>query len=319
MRDHESATREQNSSLDRRSSSLGRRVLISAMLIPLIGLLCYLDHKAGADAPWLLGLCLLVALRCVFELTELLQTRSFQPHYPVTALCTVAVVSASWVERRSATAADGTAGFSALGPVVVAYGISVLILFAVEAVRYRKPGQRMETLGAELLIVSYVGILLSITAQLRWVAGTQAGYLALGSLIVTAKCGDIGAYTFGRLLGRRRMAPRLSPTKTWAGALGALATAGLAGWGWLEWGTPRFDPAWTPCAWYWAVLYGVLIGAAGLIGDLCESLIKRDVETKDAASVLPGFGGVLDLLDSVLYAGPVAYVLWNLLPLATWR
>ncbi len=80
----------------------------------------------------------------------------------------------------------------------------------------------METLGAELIIVAYVGVLLCLTAELRWVAGAQAGYLVLGSLIIAAKCGDIGAYTLGRLFGRRKMAPRFSPGKTWAGAIGAL-------------------------------------------------------------------------------------------------
>ena len=78
------------------------------------------------------------------------------------------------------------------------------------------------------------------------------------------------------------------------------------------------DSDWTPPAAHWAILYGVAVGIVGLTGDLCESLIKRDVERKDSAALLPGFGGLLDLLDSVLYAGPVAYVLWLVLPLRTW-
>jgi phosphatidate cytidylyltransferase len=65
------------------------------------------------------------------------------------------------------------------------------------------------------------------------------------------------------------------------------------------------------------VCYGLIIGLVGLVGDLCESLIKRDVGRKDSAALMPGFGGLLDLLDSILYAGPVAYVLWRTLPLAT--
>jgi len=186
------------------------------------------------------------------------------------------------------------------------------------AARYRQPGASMETLGAELLIVGYVGVLLCLTAQLRWVAGAQAGYLVLGSLIIAAKCGDIGAYTLGRLLGRRKMAPYLSPSKTWAGAVGALIGSGLGAWIWLRSAPPLFDAAWPPCPALWAVVYGVLIGIAGMIGDLCESLIKRDLGKKDAAALMPGFGGLLDLTDSVLYAGPIAYLLWNVLPLRTW-
>ena len=65
-------------------------------------------------------------------------------------------------------------------------------------------------------------------------------------------------------------------------------------------------------------MYGSILGLVGLIGDLCESLIKRDCEKKDAAELMPGFGGLLDLLDSVLFAGPVALLLWWILPLKTW-
>ena len=63
------------------------------------------------------------------------------------------------------------------------------------------------------------------------------------------------------------------------------------------------------------MFYGVVLGVVGLVGDLCESLIKRDMGQKDAAALMPGFGGLLDLLDSILYTGPVAYVLWVVLPL----
>ncbi|MEQ9065714.1 MAG: phosphatidate cytidylyltransferase, partial [Gimesia chilikensis] len=74
---------------------------------------------------------------------------------------------------------------------------------------------------------------------------------------------------------------------------------------------------WSAPAWYWSILFGAIIGVVGLVGDLCESLIKRDVGKKDSAELLPGFGGLLDLLDSPLYAGPVAFLLWKLLPLVT--
>ena len=92
----------------------------------------------------------------------------------------------------------------------------------------------------------------------------------------------------------------------------------MAAWAWLQFATPRFVPGGRPPEWYWSVLYGIVLGGVGLIGDLCESLIKRDMGQKDSAPLLPGFGGLLDLIDSVIYAGPVAYLLWLALPLATW-
>ena len=115
-----------------------------------------------------------------------------------------------------------------------------------------------------------------------------------------------------------KMAPWLSPGKTWAGFVGALVGSSLSAWGWLHFATPLFNSTWQPPAWYWSLLFGGLIGLVGLIGDLCESLIKRDMQQKDAAALMPGFGGLLDLLDSLLYAGPVAFILWKILPLQTW-
>ena len=179
--------------------------------------------------------------------------------------------------------------------------------------RFEQPGMALPALSAHVLIVGYVGLLLGITAKLRWIS-PDGSYLALGSLVVGVKAGDVGGYTIGRLFGRAKLIPRLSPGKTRAGGFGALGGAALATWGYLEashgWlGTPP-PPAWA------AVCYGLLLGLVGLIGDLCESLIKRDVEAKDSAVLLPGFGGLLDLLDSVLYTGPVALILWKMLPLS---
>jgi phosphatidate cytidylyltransferase len=125
--------------------------------------------------------------------------------------------------------------------------------------------------------------------------------------------GDIGAYTVGRLIGRRKMAPRISPGKTIEGGVGAIVfSCGIA---WLAgaWITgarvPWSLPAASQTGW---LVYGLLVGGAGMVGDLAESLLKRDVGRKDSSSWLPGFGGVLDMVDSVLLAAPVAWACWLL-------
>lgn len=300
-------------------AALTWRLSLSAVLIPLLVGLFVWDHALGASAPVLLVLCLLLALRAVWELAVLLRTRSFEPHVALASVCSAAVILAGWRTGMPGPCPGIDSATSGLGPAMLAFAVAVLAVLGHACVRYREPGANMETLGAEVFIVAYVGVLLSVTSQLRWVAGADAGYLALGSLLMAAKMGDVGAYTLGRLFGRRKMAPRLSPGKTWMGAIGALAGTSVGSVAWFQWAPRLFDPQWQPCQWYWAVLFGVLVGLAGLIGDLSESLIKRDVGKKDSASLLPGFGGVLDLLDSVLYAGPVAYVLWRVLPLATWN
>lgn len=291
---------------------LGWRLLISAFLIPLLIFVFVLDHRAGASAPYLLGLAVLCAIRGSYEYSDLMRTRLFEPSFPLIAGCSSAVIGAVWWGRT--TGLDP----GPLGTALVVFAISTLLIFLRGEIRYREPGRSLETIGAEVLGVAYLGVLMAVTAQLRWVAGSQAGYLVLASLVIAAKCGDIGAYTLGRLFGKRKMVPRLSPGKTWMGGLGALLGSGLATWAWLHFGPQLFFENAAPCPAGWSILYGLLIGVAGVVGDLAESLIKRDVGRKDAAQLMPGFGGLLDLLDSVLYTGPLAWVLWKLLPLATW-
>jgi len=296
---------------------LAWRLLVSAILIPAFAVLFFLDQRAGESAPVLLALALAIAVRSAWELAQLFRVRSFEPSFAQTAFLSCAVVVSAWFPHVS-SGIPAYGPFDTLGLPLFVFVIAVLWLLASNAARYREPGGRMETLGAELIIVAYVGVLVCLTAELRWVAGAQAGYLVLGSLIIAAKCGDIGAYTLGRLFGRRKMAPRLSPGKTWAGAGGALIGSALGAWLWLGWAPPYFDTRWTGCPAVWSVVYGVVISIAGMIGDLCESLIKRDLGKKDAAALMPGFGGLLDLTDSVCYAGPIAYLLWTVLPLRTW-
>ena len=93
------------------------------------------------------------------------------------------------------------------------------------------------------------------------------------------------------------------------------AAAGSVAWFKFPWFAPWLFGV-QPGPWYWIAIYGLILGLVGLIGDLAESLIKRDVGQKDSAPLLPGFGGLLDLLDSIIFTGPIAYLLWLVLPLA---
>ncbi len=289
---------------------LAWRLGIAAILIPSLVALFMADHWGDERAFYLLGFTLFLAGRATWEMVQLVSIRIPNVSYWLTAVCSIAVVLTSW----NWTGVDGDLQYAML-----AFSVGVLLIFVKGAISFVEPGNSIETVATEIFIVVYIGVLLAITSQLRWVAGDEAGYLALGSLLIATKSGDIGAYTFGRLFGKRKMSPLLSPGKTWAGAVGAVVVASLASMAWFRWGTQIFESTWESPHGGWALLYGAILGVVGLIGDLCESLIKRDVGQKDSAKMLPGFGGMLDLLDSVLYAGPVAYVLWLVLPLATWQ
>ena len=298
------------------------RLLVSAILIPFFFGLFYLDALMGAPAPVLLVIVLFLAIFCAGEMVDLLWTRSFTPNRVIVTACCTLVAAAAWWGRFGHMPIKIPSDDNTLAQVMLAYAMTILVLFLLATYRYREPGASMETLGAELLIVSYIGVLLGVVAQLRWVAGSDAGYLVIGSLVIVTKGGDVGAYFFGRMFGRRKLVPLLSPGKTWAGAVGALIGSATSAVAWLHYATPMFTPrgevAWESPLWYASATYGLILGVTGLVGDLCESLIKRDVGKKDSSSLLPGFGGLLDLMDSILYASPVAYVLWKALPLATW-
>ena len=106
------------------------------------------------------------------------------------------------------------------------------------------------------------------------------------------------------------MSPRLSPHKTVEGAVGGTIAAAAAGAVFFQFILPWIVPDASPPAVWRGMLFGVIIALAGMVGDLCESLVKRDVNRKDSSGWLRGLGGVLDVMDSVMIAAPCAFVCW---------
>lgn len=292
------------------------RIILGPCLAVGLAVLFAVDAYTGRAAWGLLAIALLIATRATWELSRLLRIRSFAVQPWLVQTGSLLIVAANWIERARSADLDLHVGqTAALGPAMLTFALVLMVLLASEVYRYQRPGNSMESLGAQLFIISYVGILLTMTVQLRWVAGVDAGYVALGSLVVAAKGGDIGAYFLGKFFGRRKLIERLSPGKTWMGACGAIVGAALASLVWFTVFAPMLNRQTTATNPVWAVIFGMAIGVVGLLGDLCESLIKRDTGQKDSAELIPEFGGILDLVDSVIYAAPAAYLLWLILPL----
>lgn len=150
-----------------------------------------------------------------------------------------------------------------------------------------------------------VGLVLILPTWLALVQLKQAGGLSLIAIMATVWLADIAAYFFGRTFGRHKLAPSISPGKTWEGAVGG----GLAVivYGFLL--APKLPPA---LAENWALLFLVLVllTAISVIGDLFESLLKRQAGLKDSSSILPGHGGVLDRIDSLTSTLPLVALVW---------
>ena len=272
----------------------------------------------AAPAWWLLPVVMVVAICGVDELVRLCGARDRMLTAWILRPAAVAVPLAAACGAQAFSAATATAApTAAMGWAAAAFTAALLALFAVEVAGYRHGGRAVERLAAAVFIVAYIGLPLAFMVSLRLLCvenlgpeQTGPGHLGmvpLLSLVAVVKAGDVAAYVVGSLIGRRRMAPVLSPGKTWEGAAASVAGSLAAAWFVLERG--GLDAASRP--WGGWIAYGLAVGLAGMLGDLAESLLKRESGSKDSGSSLGGLGGVLDLVDSLLFAAPVAWLLWT--------
>ena len=185
--------------------------------------------------------------------------------------------------------------------------LTTAVLLLVLALELRRPEarQRVEDIAVTCFGVLYVGWLsahLVLLRELPWSAGTSyrdgAAYVLL-AFFVTWSC-DTGAFAIGRLFGRNRPWTRISPRKSLEGSVGGLAFAMIASVVARLWFAPFLR-------WVDALVIGVLVGVFAQVGDLVESLLKRDARHGDSSDLIPGHGGVLDRFDSLFFAAPVVY------------
>lgn len=288
-----------------------RLILGFAIVAALIGL-CWLDAFAIRPGMYLGALAIVALYLCAGELLAMLRARGFAPSASAFYTATILPVAFSCVPilfpNIMWNLTLGAYGWLGLG-LLAGLGIA----FLGEMRRFDGSGSSLGNIAVTAFGVLYLGGCIGSMVQLRLVRAPADisgwdGLFPLLLLIGTVKLSDIGQYTVGRTLGRNKLAPRISPGKTWEGAIGGIALAcaivslavgtRLFGWGHLTWQSIAVLVAFTAS-----------VAVAGLIGDLSESMLKRDAGFKDSSTWMPGFGGVLDLVDSLLLSAPVAY-LW---------
>lgn len=186
------------------------------------------------------------------------------------------------------------------------------ILFAIRIVGERNPENRVESLGWTLFGLIYVPFMLQFLVRILLLKGqhAQTGLALLLWLIAVSKFCDVGALLTGMALGKHKMAPVISPKKTWEGAIGGLFTSAALGGGIVLGFSSYFPETLSP---WLAAAIALPVAGLGIISDLVESVIKRRANTKDSGTTIPGIGGMFDLSDSLILTAPAGYLIFCLL------
>jgi phosphatidate cytidylyltransferase len=179
-------------------------------------------------------------------------------------------------------------------------------------------GKPMDAVAVTVLGVLYTGGMLSFGIALRYhpyAVGRAAGSALVAMPLVLTWSTDIGAFFVGRAIGGRKLIPAVSPGKTVSGAIGGLLVTILACWLYVRFVLhPVAQLGLTP----WGIaIFAILVSVAAQVGDLAESLLKREAGVKDSSHLIPGHGGLLDRLDSLLFVLPVAYLVLATFLIAT--
>lgn len=282
-----------------------RLTLGPVLLAGLLGVLWldwWIEQKYGYKGVGLLSLLVLVLPLANWELSRLFAAEHLQPYRPISAGFGALIVVHAFATQ-----------FAPFRP-IAASTLALLIAAVPLAAALRKAAGRstddaIVRMAGTLLATMYLGGLAWFLMALRVKVGEQSGFagttMHVVMILLCVKFTDIGAFFTGRSFGRRKLIFWLSPGKTWEGLIGGVLTAAVVGAG--------CAPFLTQLDWRKGAIFGAVIGLVGQAGDLLESLMKRDAQVKDSGAILPGFGGVLDVIDSPLVAAPIAYLLFGLL------
>jgi len=235
-------------------------------------------------------LCILIAALIVpaqLELSALAAAKNLKIFTPVSSIASI-FFATSWYWPQ----------LVGISPAIYLFFLSAFSLLALLLTQYIRYGASavLANCGVNYFSIIYLGLLSAFVLAVR----IDFGLWPLLMFVFVVKSADIGAYTVGSLLGRHKFSPKISPGKTWEGMAGAVTVAMIVAILFAE-GCGIMD-------WWLAAIFGLCFAFIGQVGDLFESMLKRDAEQKDAANKVPGFGGILDIVDSPLVAASFAYL-----------
>ncbi len=262
--------------------SVGLRTLTSIIAIPVV--LAFVWFGGW----WAFAASAIVVILGAYELHTMMLHEGYHPLIVVSLVLSLLFVVAAMIPQERL--------------VLLESGLSIALLITFPLLFFRKKLEgAMVDWSLTLAIAIYLGWPMSLFPLLRgFQVGISSGFWWVLTVLFGVWGFDTGAFFAGHFFGRHKLAPRISPGKTWEGVAGGLVlsvTAALL---------ITIRPLGVP--WYLAILLGVLIAVAATLGDLAESLIKRQTHVKDSGQFMPGHGGILDRVDSLLFAIIVVFV-----------
>ena len=297
-----------------------RKVAVGLAMAAFAGGAVVADRFIGLDICFHV-IVIAITIKGLLEFYEMCESSRTGPFRGFGIGLAVALVFFHWVATPGTLAwfADHVSGKLAqletflVGDELVLLGLVVAVLGSMWLQATKRDNDRtFEAISSTLFGILYIWFLSSFLVRIRHLGAdgvlggegwNRTGTVLLISCIAVSKFADVGGYLIGRKIGRTKMIPRISPNKTYEGlAAGELLSIGIA-FGLWRIGMLPFEHWWS------VLIFGIVVSGMGVLGDLAESLLKRGSGRKDADKLVPGFGGVLDVIDSLLISAPVGYVL----------
>jgi len=266
------------------------RTVFTILIVAAVGVLFWIDDRLDTAVGFNLIFFVIVVFS-VQEFYDLARRKGYTPYSLWGMFCAGLMVVADWMGR--------TFHWDLHGMGIVAFTFLCGLFILQGWLLPRREG--LVSMAITAFAIVYVWGFGHFIVRLRYLKPDVIGIRGVLMLVAVVKASDIVAYLVGSRWGRHRPFPQVSPNKSWEGYIGGFAASLLAGV--LTWWI-LFDNRW-----YLALLFAVPVSVAGHLGDLAESVIKRSLDAKDSAVRFSGLGGVLDLVDSLLLAGPVAFYL----------
>lgn len=291
---------------------LRNRLTFGSLMGMTMLVLLYVDHAAqswtrsdafpnGIGGLGLLVICLVILPPATRELASLFSAVQVKPYRLISALGSGALAIHAFATQFPQFQQYGT---SSLAFIIV----FVMILAALRRAWYRETQEAIHHMAGTVLATLYLGGLAWFLLALRVKISPhfRGDTPLILMILLVVKSTDIGAFFGGKAFGRHKLILWLSPGKTWEGLFCGILTAGVLGALCATWMHMEYF------SWWKGFIFGFVIGGIGQAGDLLESLMKRDASVKDSGAIIPGFGGILDVIDSPLLAAPFAYLMFSL-------